>query len=275
MGGVYGPGGRAGQPSRGDDAAVGRVRRGATRLEFALRGAILQIMTETLASRDAAQAVVAFDYTRGERIADAAVHFTGIALALMAAPVLILLAVVFDGRAPVVAGVSIYTVGMFAMLGCSAAYHLIPTERWRELLRRLDHAAIYIKIAATQTPFAMLVGGAGMGWVIGSVWVTALGAVLGKLFWPTRMRRLSLPLYLGLGWAGLMLMWPGEGARPLSSVSVGLIVVGGVIYTTGVGFFLAKSLRFHNAIWHGFVLVATFVFYSAIIAEIGLRAVDG
>ncbi|SDX59295.1 hemolysin III [Albimonas donghaensis] len=230
-------------------------------------------MSDAPASRGLRATAVSHDYTRGERIADAAVHFTGIALALMAAPVLILLAAVFDGGAPVVAGVAVYTVGMFAMLGCSAAYNLIPTVRWKELLRRLDHAAIYVKIAATQTPFAMLIGGAGMGWVIGSVWATALGAVLGKLFWPARMRRLSLPLYLGLGWAGLMLMWPGEGAHALSPVSTGLIVTGGLIYTAGVGFFLAKRLRFHNAIWHGFVLVATFVFYSAIISEIGLRAV--
>ncbi|MEE3100325.1 MAG: hemolysin III family protein [Pseudomonadota bacterium] len=232
-------------------------------------------MNDAPALRGLAPSALPVAYTRGERIADAAVHFTGIALALMAAPILILLAALFDGGAPVIAGVSVYAAGMFAMLGCSAAYNLIPTERWKELLRRLDHAAIYVKIAATQTPFAMLVGGAGTGWVIGSVWATALAAVLGKLFWPRRMRRLSLPLYLGLGWAGLMLMWPGEGGRALSGASIGLVVAGGLIYTAGVGFFLAKRLRFHNAIWHGFVLVATFVFYSAITTEIGLRAAAG
>lgn len=211
-------------------------------------------------------------FTRAERIADAAVHCTGLALAVLAAPVLVTLCAVFYGAGKEIAGVSIYVAGMLLMLGCSAAYHMIPTTAWREVLRRMDHAAIYLKIAATQTPFAVLIGGSGAPWLLGTVWTAALGGAAAKLFWPERMGRLALPLYLALGWAGAALFWPAADGEALAFATSVLVVVGGLLYTIGVGFFLAERLRFHNAIWHSFVLVATFVFYSAVMAEIGLRA---
>ena len=214
------------------------------------------------------------DYTRGERIADTVVHCLGVALALMAVPVMIVLAALLDGTGPVIAGVSIYAAGMLAMLGCSAAYHLLPPVRpaWRDLLRRLDHAAIYVKIAATQTPFAMLIGGASVAWVLGSIWAAALGGALARIFWPRGFRRFALPLYLILGWAGVAIFWPGADAVAPDTATVILVITGGALYTAGVGFFLAERLRFHNAIWHGFVLAATFVFYAAVLAEMGIRA---
>ena len=86
------------------------------------------------------------------------------------------------------------------------------------------------------------------------------------------MGRLALPLYLALGWAGAALFWPSEDGEALAFATRWLVVVGGLLYTIGVGFFLARRLRFHNAIWHGFVLVATIVFYAAVMAELGLRA---
>ncbi|MGM0584293.1 MAG: PAQR family membrane homeostasis protein TrhA [Pseudomonadota bacterium] len=210
--------------------------------------------------------------TRAERIADGIVHALGVTLALMAAPVLITLAVLLDGSGPMIAGVSIYSVGLLLMLGCSAAYHLTPMPTWREALRRLDHAAIYVKIAATQTPFAVMIGGAGAGWLLGSVWTAALGGAAAKLFWPHALRRLSMPLYLALGWAGVALVLPGQDAVALDRSTVALVVVGGLLYTGGIAFLKAERLRFHNAIWHAFVLAATGVFYAAIAAEVGMRA---
>lgn len=213
-----------------------------------------------------------FPYTRAERIADGAVHCVGVALGLMAVPVLITLAALLDGSAPVIAGAAVYGLGMLLMLGCSAAYHLVPAPAWREVLRRLDHAAIYVKIAATQTPFAVLVGGAGAGWLLGGVWAGALGGAAARLFWPHRIRRVALPLYLALGWAGVALVWPWGDGVALATATVALVIAGGLLYTAGVPFLLAERLPYHNAIWHGFVLVATFVFYAAVTAEMGVRA---
>ena len=214
-------------------------------------------------------------YTRAERFVDAVVHVSGLALAVPAAIALIVAAALFDGRAALVAAVAIYAAGLLAMLGCSAAYHMIDVPRWSELLRRLDHAAIYVKIAATQTPFAVMVGGGHAAWLIGSVWTAALGGAFGKLLFPQRLARISLPLYLVLGWAGAALFWPDPSAMPLATPTVALIVVGGLLYTAGVGFFLAERLPFHNAIWHAFVLAATLAFLGAVGAELGLRVSVG
>lgn len=211
-------------------------------------------------------------YTRAERLADAVLHVSGLALAAPAAAALVAAAALFDGRAVLVGAVALYAAGLLAMLGCSAAYHLIDAPRWSELLRRLDHAAIYVKIAATQTPFAVMLGGGHAGWLIGSVWTAALGGAFGKLLFPHRLSRLSLPLYLVLGWAGIALLWPSEGVQALSPLTVGLITAGGLLYTLGVPFFLAQRMRFHNALWHGFVLAATVVFFAAVSAELAVRA---
>jgi hemolysin III len=214
-------------------------------------------------------------YSAAERLADAVIHVSGLALAAPAAVALVVAAALFDGRGAIVAAVAIYAAGLLAMLGCSAAYNMIDVPRWSEVLRRLDHAAIYVKIAATQTPFAVMVGGGHAGWLIGSVWTAALGGAFGKLLFPQRLARISLPLYLVLGWAGVALLWPDPSAAPLAWPTLALIVAGGLLYTAGVGFFLAERLPFHNAIWHAFVLAATLAFLGAVGAELGLRVSAG
>ncbi|MFN3614358.1 MAG: PAQR family membrane homeostasis protein TrhA [Rubrimonas sp.] len=211
-------------------------------------------------------------YSRAERIADGAVHALGVLLALVSVPVLITLTAVFDGAAPTVAAVSIYGVAMVGMFAASAAYHLMPLEAWREPLRRVDHAMIYIKIAATQTPFAVMVGGARGLFVLGLIWLAALAGAAAKALRPSRLvGPMSTALYLALGWGGLALVLPGPDAIPLAPATVALIAAGGALYTAGVAFLLMRTLPFHNAIWHGFVLAATFVFYAAVLTEIVLR----
>ena len=225
-------------------------------------------------------AAIAFHrpFSRAEKTADAAVHAVGVALGLMSVPVLIVLAVLLDGRAELVAAVSIYGVSLLAMFLCSGAYNLCPETRVaaRALLRRLDHAAIYVKIAGTQTPFAILVGGAQGFWLLAALWSGALGGAAARGVAPHRLQRISVLFYVVLGWAGLSLLFPGllfgDGAQSLATATAVLMMIGGAIYTAGVGFFLWERLPFHNAIWHGFVLVATFVFYSAVIVEVSLRA---
>ncbi|MFT7183508.1 MAG: hemolysin III, partial [Planctomycetota bacterium] len=161
-------------------------------------------------------------FTRAEKTADAAVHAAGVALALMGVPALIVLAVLLDGRATLVAAVSVYGVSLLAMFVCSGAYNLCPETRSvaRAVLRRLDHAAIYVKIAGTQTPFAILVGGTHGFWLLAALWSGALGGVAARLFAPQRLQRLSILFYVALGWAGTSLLFPGllfgDGAQSLT-----------------------------------------------------------
>ena len=154
-----------------------------------------------------------------------------------------------------------------ATIGLSAAYHLNRSPRWREPLRRLDHGAIYLKIAGTYTPFAALsLPWAVGGWLLTAVWTAAgLGVAL-KLAAPRRFEIASIPLYLALGWAGLW-VW-ADVTRAISPPALALLGGGGVLYTAGVAFHLWERLPFHNAIWHLHVLLATALMFAAVAIEV-------
>lgn len=203
-------------------------------------------------------------YSRAERLSDAVVHVTGLALVAGAVPVLIVLAVLLRGDGASVAGASVYGATLILMILCSALYNMIDRPGWTWLLRRMDHAAIYLKIAGTYTPFA-LVSGQGAGLLAG-VWGAAAAGVALKLVSPARFRWLALALYLGMGWAGVVAGGDLLAALPVASQV--LMLVGGGIYTIGVGFYLADRMPFHNTIWHVHVLAASLVFYAAVLVTV-------
>lgn len=215
------------------------------------------------------RARVPMEYSRAELVTDAAVHATGIVLALVAVPVLVTLAAVWLKDAGAVIAALIYGASLLAMLVCSAIYNMVPLPAWKDLLRRIDQSAIYLKIAGTYTPFAVLTG-THAGFFLAGIWGTALAGVSLMILSPARLRWASLALYLGLGWAGALL--GGELTAALSPAGFGLIVAGGVLYTLGLVFFLWERLPFHNTIWHGFVLTASAILYAAVLIEIWGRA---
>lgn len=201
------------------------------------------------------------DYSRAERLSDAVVHVIGVAGMVAAVPVLITLTAIWRGDLPAVVGIVVYGVTLIAMLLCSALYHMVPHPDWKGVLRRLDHSAIYFKIAGTYTPFALLSGGHGAVLVTG-LWGAALAGSGLKVFAPGRFRWLGLALYLGMGWAGLLAGQPIF--SELSAPVLALVIAGGLLYTFGVVFFLWEVLPFHNTIWHIFVLAASTVFFVAV-----------
>lgn len=204
-------------------------------------------------------------YSRAEKLSDAAVHIVGVVGALIAAPVLITLAAVWFGDAGTVAATAIYAVSLIGMVTCSAVYHMTPAPGWKDFLRRIDQTAIYMKIAGTYTPFAVLTGGSAGMFLMG-LWGAALAGAAIILFGSARLRRPSLVLYLAIGWAGIFAARPVLDA--ISPASFWLILAGGCIYTLGVVFFLWERLPFHNTIWHAFVLAATGLIYSAVVIEL-------
>ena len=211
----------------------------------------------------AAAGAMHWNYDRAELIADGVVHIVGICFGLVAATALIVLAAVY-ASASEVAAVSIYVTGLLAMLGLSATYNLWPVSRAKWLLRRFDHSAIYVLIAATYTPFIMALKESylALAMLIG-VWCAAIGGVVLKLALPGRYDRLAVGLYLALGWSGVMLYDAVVKAVP--PLSLWLVVAGGVLYTLGVIFHAWQRLRFQNAIWHGFVLLGAACHYTAIL----------
>ncbi|HHX90848.1 MAG TPA: Hly-III family protein [Paracoccus sp.] len=207
-------------------------------------------------------------YNRAERISDAVIHVAGLSLVLMAVPVLIVATALARGDALAMTGVSIYGGALFAMIFCSALYNISQSMDWgaaREwLFKRLDHSAIYVKIAGTYTPFTLL---SGQGMALSAVlWGAALAGVALKLICPWRFRWLGLALYLAMGWAGVVAGQSLLAELPLAVVV--LMVVGGGLYTGGVVFYLWERLPFHNTIWHGFVLAASLVFYAAVLTHV-------
>lgn len=164
------------------------------------------------------------------------------------------------------ASLAIYGSGLLAMLSCSALYN-INGHALSPLWRRLDHAAIFVMIAGTYTPFAAIaIGGAwGTGLLI-YVWAVALAGAALKLFCPGRLERLSLAAYLLLGWTILPII--DRLAAVISPEALAWLLAGGVLYTTGVLFYRWRSLRYHRAIWHGFVLSAAACQYVAVLQVI-------
>lgn len=218
----------------------------------------------------AAQAPFAFKtYTRGERIADGAVHILGVLVSVVAITVMIVLAAVWrDGTT--VLSVSIYGAGTIAVFAISAAYHLTPASALKAVLRRCDHAAIFVKIAGTYTPLAALSIGGGWGMtLLVLVWGIAIVGVALKLGGWRGGDKISVALYLAQSWLIVLAVKPLMAA--LTSTELLLCAMGGVIYTIGTLFYLAPRMPYNNAVWHGFVLTASGCFYAGILMAVVLR----
>lgn len=214
-------------------------------------------------SLHAAAGAVQWNFDRAELIADGVVHIVGLCLGLIAATVLIVLAAVYASALDIVVS-SIYVAGLLAMLGLSATYNLWPVSRAKWVLRRLDHSAIYILIAATYTPFIMQVKESVLAIVLlVGVWCAAIAGIVLKLKFPGRFDRLSVGLYLAMGWSGMMLY--DSVVQALPTLALCFVVAGGVFYTFGVIFHAWERLRFQNAIWHGFVLSGAACHYTAVL----------
>jgi len=206
-----------------------------------------------------------WDYDRGETVADAVVHVLGVTMAIAAAALLVVVAAHDDDVTEVVA-VIVYTAGFLAMFGFSAAYNLWPISPIKWWLRRLDHSAIYLLIAATYTAFVLPIHVTAPAVLLATIWLAALAGITIKIFWPGRFDRTSVGLYLAMGWSCLFAIRPIIAA--LTPGALWLIATGGALYSIGVIFHVWRSLRFQNAIWHGFVLAAASCHYAAVLTSL-------
>ena len=200
--------------------------------------------------------------TESEVLADHVVHVIGIASGLVGVVVLLGWAVV-NLPVPATVALAIYGAGLMAMLCCSGAYHMLPVPAWKPILRRLDHAAIFVKIAGTYTPFALVkMGGTAGLSLFAAVWMVALLGAAAKLLLAARWDGLAVAVYLLLGWSGIATLQPL--AASIAPGALVLLAAGGIVYSLGVVFFLWNGLRYQNAIWHAFVLVGTACHFGAV-----------
>ena len=194
-----------------------------------------------------------FHYSKAELIADGIVHAIGIVLALSAGSILLAFSIFHAGLWEYVA-VVFYVVSLLTVLSISLAYNLWPVSKAKWVLRRLDHAAIYLLIAGTYTPFlAQLDDKVTAAMMVVIVWCAAIAGMAIKLFLPGRFDRLAIVFYLAIGWSGVAFMQTL--LETLPPVTIWLIVAGGIFYSAGVVFFAWQNLRFQSALWHGFVVM--------------------
>jgi hemolysin III len=201
------------------------------------------------------------DLTLHELLADGIVHALALLAGLIAFPILLFHALQTAGVG-MFAALAVYAAGFFLMWGFSLAYNMAPPSALKWLLRRFDHSMIYVMIAGTYTALIPHLDW-GWAWTLGIVvWIGAVLGIVVKVVLPGRYDRLAILAYVMLGWVGVIAIGPVSTALP--SVSLWLILAGGVTYVAGVGFHVWERLQFQNAIWHGFVAVAAGLHFAAV-----------
>jgi hemolysin III len=204
--------------------------------------------------------------TRLEKLVDGWVH--GVALGVFTLAVFAALGLaIWQGGLGMASAVAVYAICVITMIGCSMAYNLAENSKRKSLLRRFDHAAIFLMIAGTYTPFtAIRFDGA---WAISMttiIWALALVGAAGKLFFPAVGKNIWIVFYVVMGWLVVAATGPLIEDVPLAGVI--LLLIGGVLYTVGIPFYVWEKLPFRRAIWHGFVMAAAGVHYAAVLTGV-------
>lgn len=204
------------------------------------------------------------EHSVAEHVADGIIHGLGVLFAACATTALIVWAALRLPGDQIVA-LSVYAAGLVACFSFSAAYNMTLHAKTRAFLRRLDHAAIYIMIAGTYTPMALIgIGGTKGLILVLAVWcIAAIGITL-KLAYFERFPRIEFGLYLVQGWLAILAFGPMLDS--LTPAAVLLLAIGGLTYTAGTIFHLRENWPFNRAIWHGMVLAAAATHYAAVVA---------
>jgi hemolysin III len=199
----------------------------------------------------------------GEEIANSVSHGLGAVAALAGAPVLIATAAHHGDKGNVVAA-SVFAATMVLLYLSSTLYHALPRNKAKRVFRLFDHGAIFLLIAGTYTPFTLGVLRGAWGWMLfGLVWSLALFGVILKTVRGFRHPRLSMVLYIGMGWLAIIAVRP----LLLHVPPAGLLwlVGGGIAYTAGVAFYAAERVRYAHFVWHLFVLAGTGCHFFAVL----------
>ncbi|NVN82445.1 MULTISPECIES: hemolysin III family protein [unclassified Vibrio] len=205
----------------------------------------------------------ASEYSDIEERANAITHGLGVVLGVVG--LILLLIRAFDHQADMltIASMAVYGSSIILLFLASTLYHSITTEKTKRLLKTLDHCAIYLLIAGSYTPFLLvsLRTPLAMG-LMAVIWGIALVGIIMKIAFVYRFKRLSLVTYLAMGWLSLIVVY--QLAMNIEMGGLVLLALGGVIYSLGVIFYVAKHIPYNHAIWHLFVLAGCACHFFAI-----------
>ena len=184
-------------------------------------------------------------------------------LALIAVPILVLAAIEV-GSTRFVVGVSVFGGTVVLLYLASTLYHSVTHEDMKRLFRLFDHSAIFLLIAGSYTPFALGVLRGPWGWsLLAAVWTLAIVGITLKIRKRTRHSRISIVLYVIMGWLALVAVKPMVMLIPVPGIL--LIFAGGIAYTGGLAFFASQRIRYNHFIWHLFVLAGTTCHFFAVL----------
>ena len=201
-------------------------------------------------------------YTLREERLNSLTHGLGALLSAVGTLVLVL-AAAREGDVWKIVSFSIFGASLVLLYSASTFYHASRSPRLREVWKMLDHCAIFLLIAGTYTPFLLvhLRGPTGCT-LFGIIWGLALAGIVLKLVFGHRYKILRVIVYLAMGW--LIVFAAAELTTQVSELGVRLTVIGGVVYTLGVVFYLADRLPYNHAIWHLFVVGGSLCHFYAI-----------
>jgi hemolysin III len=195
------------------------------------------------------------ELSREEELTNAVLHGVGLGLAIAALVVLVVFAVNYGGGKHV-AAFSIYGSTLILLYLASTLYHSFPRGKVKDIFRIVDHACVYLLIAGTYTPLALIGLQGTLGWTIfGVAWGLALVGIVYKIFWIKRFIILSTLLYIAMGWMILVAIRPLLDS--INTTSLVFLAIGGLAYTLGTIFYGWQKLKYNHAIWHLFVLAGS------------------
>jgi hemolysin III len=201
--------------------------------------------------------------TVGEEIANSLSHGLGLVLAIVATPILIIAAMRYGSTWNLI-GVSVFAASMMTLYLASTLYHALTHDRAKRFFRMLDHSAIFLLIAGTYTPFTLGILRGPWGWtLLALIWSLAAVGLTLKAVFGTRFNKLSVVLYLLMGW--LVVIAAPEVLRVMPLSGLAWIIAGGIAYTAGVGFYAAHRVRYAHFAWHLFVLAGTTCHFFAVL----------
>ncbi len=202
-------------------------------------------------------------YSVGEEIANSISHGIGTGLSIIGLVVLVIYAVA-HGNTWHIVSFSIFGSTLIMLYLASTLYHSLPMPGVKKTFQLLDHAAIFLLIAGTYTPFMLGSVRGAMGWsIFGIIWTLAIGGIILKVLYLPRFEKSAVALYILMGWLCVIAMKDIVASIP--GLSLGLLVLGGLSYTIGIVFYVWEKLPYNHAVWHIFVLGGSiFHFFSVL-----------
>lgn len=203
------------------------------------------------------------ELTMNEEIFNSITHGIGTILSIGALVILVILAMM-KGNAWHVVSYTIYGSTLVLLYLSSTLYHSFSKENLKNLFARFDHAAIFLLIAGTYTPFLLTVLRGTLGWTLfGIIWGVAIAGVVVRSIYLTRFRKLMVALYLAMGW--MFVVAVGPMIRNLPQTSIIFLFLGGIFYSAGVIFYMWRNLKYGHGIWHLFVLAGSIMHFFAVV----------